>query len=272
MTQQIQNLGQPAAPYSPPPVPQPRSPYTAPEPRYGPPPQQPQPQYGQPQPQPQPQPQYGPPPAQYGPPAQQFGGPQPPAGPPAPPYGYGQPAAPAPRKSRTGLVVGIVVGVVVLAGLAVGAVFLFGSKSLDTAKAQTKIAELTKQQIGITPTDVSCPADVDLKSGTTFQCTAKLDGQAISYTVKETDDKGNVRVDSDNNLVLVSKVEESLGKQVGDQAGVQATATCDTGGKKVLVDSADKPISCTVTNAEDSSDTLDVQATVDSDGNVSWTS
>jgi hypothetical protein len=261
MTQQIQNPGQPAAPYSPPPVPQPRSPYTGPQPRYGP-PQQPQAQYGQPQPQ------YGPPPAQYAPPAEQFGPPQPPA----PPYGYGQPAAPAPRKSRTGLVVGIVVGVVVLAGLAVGAIFLFGSKSLDTAKAQTKIAELTKQQIGITPTDVSCPADVDLKSGTTFQCTAKLDGQAISYTVKETDDKGNVRVDSDNNLILVSKVEESLAQQVGDQAGVEANATCDTGGKKVLVDSADKPISCTVTNAEDSSDTLDVQATVDSDGNVSWTS
>jgi hypothetical protein len=262
MTQQIQNPGQPAAPYVPPPVPPQRNPYVAPEQQYG------QPQYAPPQPQPQfqppAQPQYGQP--QYGQPQGQFGPP------PAPPFGYGQPAAPAPRKRRTGLVVGIVVGVVVLAGLAVGAIFLFGSKSLDTAKAQTKIAELTQQQIGITPTDVSCPADVELKSGTTFHCTGKLDGQAISYTVKETDGKGNVRVDSDNNLILVSKVEESLAQQVGDQAGVEAKATCDTGGKKVLVDSADKAIPCTVTNAEDSSDTLDVQATVDSDGNVSWTS
>jgi hypothetical protein len=180
--------------------------------------------------------------------------------------------APAPKKRRTGLIVGAIVGVLVIAGLAVGAVFLFGSKSLDTAKAQTKIAELTKQQIGITPTGVSCPSDVELKSGTTFTCTAKLDGQAISYTVKETDDKGNVRVDSDNNLILVSKVEESLAQQVGDQAGVQATATCDTGGKKVLVDSQNKPINCTVVNADDSSDTLDVQATVDDQGTVSWTS
>lgn len=265
MTQQIQNPGQPAAPYAPPPVPQQPGRYAPPQAQYAP----QQPQYGRPPAQPQ----YGPPPAQFGPPQeQQYAAPQPPAGPPAPPYGYGQPPAPAPRKRRTGLVVGLVVGVVVLAGLAVGAVLLFGSKSLDTAKAQTKIAELTQQQIGITPTGVSCPADVALKTGTTFHCTATLDGQPISYTVKETDDQGNVRVDSDNNLILVTKVEESLAQQVGDQAGVEATATCDTGGKQVLVDSADKPIDCTVTNAGDSSDTLDVQATVDSDGNVSWTS
>jgi hypothetical protein len=180
--------------------------------------------------------------------------------------------APAPRKRRTGLIVGAIVGVLVIAGLAVGAIFLFGSKSLDTAEAQSKIAALTKQQIGITPTDVSCPKDVALKAGTTFQCTAKLDGQPISYTVKQTDDKGNVRVDSDNNLILVSKVEDSVAQQVGDQAGVTATATCDTGGKQVLVDSQNKPIDCTVVNSEDDTDTLDVQATVDDQGNVSWTS
>lgn len=237
MTQQISQPGQPAAPYGPP-----AGPYV-PIPRYE---QQPAPQYGPP---------------------------QPPAAPPAPPYGYGygRPTAPAPKQRRTGLIVGAIIGVVVLAGLAVGAIFLFGSKSLDTAAAQTKIADLTRQQIGITPTGVSCPDDVDLKAGTAFQCTATLDGQPISYTVKETDDQGNVRVDSDNDLILVSKVEESVAQQVGDEAGVKANATCDTGGKKVLVDSQDRPIHCTVVNAGDSTDTLDVQATVDDQGNVSWT-
>lgn len=298
MTQQISQPGQPAAPYGPP-----AGPYV-PAPRYGQEtaptgqPVQPEPQrqpaqqpaaYGQPpapygppqtaqqpvQPQAaQPQPsQYAQPPSPYGQqPAPQFGSPQPQAGPPAPPYGYGQPMAPAPKKRRTGLIIGAIVGVLVIAGLAIGAVFLFGSKSLDTAEAQTRIADLTKQQIGITPTDVSCPQNVDLKAGTTFQCTAKLDGQPISYTVKETDDKGNVRVDSDNNLILVSKVEESVAQQVGDEAGVQATATCDAGGKQVLVDSQNKPIPCTVVNTQDRTDSLDVQATVDDQGNVSWTS
>lgn len=247
MTQQISQPGQPAAPYPPPPGP------------YVPAPPQPR--------------QYGAPTNPYGQqPAPQYPGPQPPAGPPAPPYGYGEPTAPAPGKRRTGLIVGAVVGVLVLAGLAVGAVFLFGSKSLDTAEAQSKIAALTKQQIGITPTDVSCPQDVGLEAGTTFQCTARLDGQPISYTVKETDAKGNVHVDSDNNLILVSKVEQSVAQQVGDEAGVRATATCDTGGKQVLVDSQNKPIPCTVVNSDDHTDTLDVRATVDDQGNVSWTS
>jgi hypothetical protein len=260
MTQQISQPGQPATPYAPP-----AAPYV-PTPRYG--------QDAAPAAQPVPQ-QYAPPP--YTPA-------QPPAGPPAPPYGYGQPMgqpmgqsmgqpmAPAPKKRRTGLIIGAIVGVLVIAGLAVGAIFLFGSKSLDTAEAQTKIADLTHQQIGVTPTDVSCPQDVALKTGTTFHCTAKLDGQPITYTVKETDDQGNVRVDSDNNLILVSKVEQSVAQQVGDEAGVDATATCDTGGKKVLVDRQNTPIDCTVVNAEDDTDTLDVQATVDDQGNVSWTS
>jgi Domain of unknown function (DUF4333) len=285
MTQQISQPGQPAAPYAPPAgpyVPTPRygrEPVPAGQPAsYGQPPVQQPAQYGppstaQPQAAPQQPGQYGRPAAPYGQqPPPQYGTPQPPAVPPQPPYGYGQPKAPATTKRRTGLLVSAIVGVLVIAGLAVGAIFLFGSKSLDTAEAQSKIAALTKQQIGITPTDVSCPADVDLKAGTTFHCTAKLDGQAISYTVKETDDKGNVRVDSDNNLILVSKVEESVAQQVGDQAGVTATATCDTGGKQVLVDSQNKPINCTVVNSEDDTDTLDVQATVDDQGNVSWTS
>lgn len=280
MTQQISQPGQPgrpAAPYGPP-----AGPYV-PAPRYG---QEPAPMGQSVQPEPRPARQLGQPPvpqpSQYGQPPQYVSPqpqpqpqpqaqPQPPAWPPQAPFGYGQPMAPAPKKRRTGLIVGAIVGVLVLAGLAVGAVFLFGSKSLNTAEAQSKIAELTKQQIGITPTNVRCPADVDLKAGTTFQCTAQLDGQPISYTVRETDDNGNVRVDSDNNLILVSKVEQSVAQQVGDQAGVDATATCDTGGKKVLVDAQNTPIDCTVANAEDSTDTLDVQATVDDQGNVSWT-
>jgi hypothetical protein len=219
---------------------------------------------------PQPAPVY-PPQSGYPQPA---GYPQPPAGPPVPPppYAFAPPPAPPARTKRTGLIVGIVVGALVVAGLAVGAVFLFGTRSLDTAEAQTKIAELTRQQIGITPTGVSCPTGIAMTAGTTFTCTATLDGQPISYTVKETDDSGHVRVDSDNNLILVRKVEQSVAQQVGDEAGVTATATCDTAGRTVLVDKANTPIPCTVVNSDDPTDTLDVTATVDETGSVSWTS
>jgi hypothetical protein len=214
------------------------------------------------------------------PPAQQFAAPPaPPAGPYGPPTGpggyappgYGQPPAP-PRRKRTGLIIGIVAGVVVLAALAVGAIFLFGTKTLNTAEAEKQIGTITQKQIGTAPTDVQCPEDIAVQSGKTFTCTGTLDGQKVSYTVKETDDKGNVRIDADNKFVLLSKVEDAVATDVGDQAGVDATATCDGGGHTILVDGVGKPIDCTVTNTDDSTDTLDVTATVDADGNVDWTS
>ena len=241
---QIQHPAQPAAPYGAPPPP----PY----------PPQPQPAYEAPQqpyapPAPQPQLAYAPPPP-----------------PPSQPYAqYGQPPAP-PRKRRTGLIIGAVVGVVVIAGLVVGGLLLFGSKKLDTAEAQRQIAALTERQVGVAATAVSCPPDVAVAAGTTFSCTGKVDGQAVSFTVRETDDKGNVHINSDNSFVDIAKVEASVAKQVGDEAGVDATATCDAGGHKVLVDGVGKPISCTVTNSADPTDTLDVTATVDDNGDVSW--
>jgi hypothetical protein len=215
-------------------------------------PAQPAAPYGGPPPPYPPQPAYAPPP------------------PPYPPYAYGEPPA-RPERRRTGLIVGAVVGVVLLAGAIVGALLLFGSKKLDTAEAQRQIAQLTERQVGVAATGVSCPADVEVATGTTFRCTGTVDGQAVSFTVRETDDKGNVHIDSDDTFVDVAKVEASVARQVGAQAGVDATARCDTGGRTVLVDGVGKPISCTVTNSEDPTDTLDVTATVDDNGDVSWT-
>ncbi|MDH6125152.1 hypothetical protein [Kitasatospora sp. GP82] len=94
-------------------------------------PQQP-PQYGQP---PAP-PQYGAPqqPPQYGypqqpPAAQPYGAPQQPQyGQAQPQFGYQQQPTP-PQKSNTGVIVGVVVGVLVLAGGGLGAYALMGGKS-----------------------------------------------------------------------------------------------------------------------------------------------
>ncbi len=113
--------GQPSYPSSPP-YGQPSSPpYGQPqhgEPQYGGQPQYGQPQYGQPQ---YGQPQYGQP--QYGQPSQSAYG-----QPPQQPYGQypgGPPfAPPPPRKSRTGLIIGLVIGVVLLLGIGVGGVLL----------------------------------------------------------------------------------------------------------------------------------------------------
>ncbi len=202
----------------------------------------------------------------FGTPAPQYGPPAAPYGPPAP--GFGPP--PAPRK-RTGAIIGAVVAtVLVLSGLVVGALLLFGTKILDTAEAERQIAQLTEDQAGVAPTDVSCPADIEAEAGATFTCSASLEDQPISFTVRQTDDEGNVQISNDNSFVDIASVEASLTQQLSEVAGVEVVSTCDAGGHSVLVDGIGTPISCTVANAEDASDSVQVSATVDESGTVSY--
>jgi hypothetical protein len=213
-----------------------------------------------------PTPSFGPPAPQYGPPAAPYGPPAPPYGPPA--AGFGPP--PAPRK-RTGAVIGAVVAaVLVLGGLAVGALLLFGTKTLDTAEAEREIAQLTEEQAGVAPADVSCPADIVAEAGATFSCSGSLEDQPIAFTVTQTDDDGNVQITSDNSFFDVAIVEASLTEQLSEAAGVEVVTTCDAGGHSVLVDGVGTPISCTVANAGDASDSVDVTATVNENGEVSY--
>ena len=211
-----------------------------------------------------PTPSFGPTAPQYGPPPH----PPPPFGQPAP--GFGPPQAPAPR-SRTGLILGAVVaGVLVLGGLAVAAVLLLGTKIIDSGKAEQLIAQATLEQAGVAPTDVSCPSDIEAETGATFMCSAYLEGQPISFSVTQTDDEGNVDVESVNGFVDVATVEASLTEQLGAAAGVEVFSICHVDGHTVLVDGVGTPIPCTVTNAADPTDSVEVTATVDEDGEVSY--
>lgn len=209
------------------------------------------------QPTPPPGPQHAPPP-QYGLPA--YG---------PPPGGYAPP--PAPRKRRTGLVVAAVVGgVVLLGGLVVGALLLFGSRTLDSTDVERQISRVTADQTGVAPTDVSCPGDVAVEAGAAFGCTASLEGQPISFTVTQTDDDGGVEIASDDDFVDVAVVEAALEQQLGELTGVVVISTCDTGGRTVLVDAVGTPIPCFVDNAADATDTIQVEAFVDEAGAVSY--
>jgi hypothetical protein len=164
----------------------------------------------------------------------------------------------------------VVAGVVVLGVLAVGALLLFGTKTLDTVEAERQITQMTEEQAGVAPTDVSCPAEIEAESGATFTCTASLEDQPMSFTVTQTDDDGNVRVDSDNDFVDIATVEASLDQQWGELTGVDVVSTCDADGHSVLVDGIGAPIPCTVTNALDAADSVEITATVDGSGAVSY--
>jgi hypothetical protein len=196
------------------------------------------------------------------------GGPGAPYGPQNQGFGYQQPP-----KKKTGVIIGSLVGALILiGGLVVGAIFLFGSKTIDQADAQREVGQLGEQLLGVAPQDVSCPADVEVKSGGTFECTAKVDGQDVKFTVTQTDDNGNVEVTTDNKAVPVSDVEENISQQVEAAADttemVNADTKCDAGGRTVLVDPDGETLNCTVSNADDPSQNIGIVASVDKDGNV----
>jgi hypothetical protein len=164
-----------------------------------------QPQYGQ-------QPGYPQQPPQYGQPQQeQPGGAYPPSGPqPQQQYGqpgqydYGQPPGyPGPpqageKKSKKGLLIGIVALVVV--GAAVGvlgfvAPGFFVTKVFDNMAVQTGVTTIYKQKYS-EPTikDVTCPAQQEVKDGLTFECTANVAGKPVRVPITVKGTGGNYEV------------------------------------------------------------------------------
>ena len=184
------------------------------------------------------------------------------------PLAYPAPPAPAPqppRGSSAGKIIGVILAtVVVLGGLAAGALFLFAKPVIDEAKVQAEIVRITRDASGLEPTDVRCPTDVPLQAGNVFTCTAQLDGQQVTYTVKQNDDQGNVHIQS-SGLVVIDKIEKTLAERVSQNTGVTTVTADCANGKQVFVGGKGATFPCTVTNTEDPSDTLSVTATVTSD-------
>jgi hypothetical protein len=67
-------------------------------------------------------------------------------------------------------------------------------KKLQTDKLETQLGQQVKNQTGQSVTKVTCPTDVDVKSGATFTCDYTLtSGKKGVITVTQIDDKGHVR-------------------------------------------------------------------------------
>lgn len=167
------------------------------QPGYG---QQPMPGYGQPQ-----QPAYGQPQQPgYGQPAQpQYGQPaqpqyaQPGYGQPQygqqPGYGqapYGQPGYGAPKKSRTGLFLGLGALVVVVA---VGVVLLLtlGPTVLDSSAAERDVAAQFQEQYGVA-VELDCPEDMEVDDGASYDCTGTTEaGEEVTLRLTISDAENN---------------------------------------------------------------------------------
>ncbi|MCS3779740.1 DUF4333 domain-containing protein [Tsukamurella ocularis] len=113
---------------------------------------------------------------------------------------FGQPQPVGPKKSKTGLIVGIaaaaiiaIVAIVVLVGWLTGAFF---SKKFDNAKVNEGVTKVLNDSYNETDTkDVDCKTDgVKVKTGETFTCSATIGGKQKTVEVKVLDDNGKYQV------------------------------------------------------------------------------
>jgi hypothetical protein len=200
---------------------------------------------------------YGPPPA--GLPV------QPPLG------GYGAPPAPpAPRKRRTGLVVGGIAGaVVVLGGLGVGALALFGPSTLVTADVESEIVRITQEQAGVPAQGVDCPEDIAVEAGSSVTCTATVDGQPVTFTVTQDDDEGNLTI-THARLLPALEVEDAVSAQLSADVGEDVVAVCSAEGQTVIVNDPGTTIPCTAVNVADTTLQAEILVSVDGEGTVAY--
>jgi Domain of unknown function (DUF4333) len=86
-------------------------------------------------------------------------------------------------------IVGVIA--VLVAAVLVG-LLLFGSKSLDVDDLEADLTSQAAPELGTTPqaTEVSCPDDVDVETGTTFECQVTYDDREATIEIELTDDEG----------------------------------------------------------------------------------
>ena len=87
----------------------------------------------------------------------------------------------------------VLIGVVVVVAVGFGALALFGSKSLDTDDLESDLAGQVAPRVNAQEgtVEVSCPEDVDVEAGTTFECdVAHGESGTVTVEVELTDDDG----------------------------------------------------------------------------------
>ena len=111
-----------------------------------------------------------------------------------PQYGqqpYGQQPYGQPKKSKTGLIVGLVVLGVVIIAAAILLPILLSSTKLDPAATARDVSQQFEQREGVA-VDLTCPDDMKVESGATYQCTGTTDdGEDVTLTITISDAKAD---------------------------------------------------------------------------------
>lgn len=115
-------------------------------------------------------------------------------------------------------------GLPLLAALAITGCGASVGGGIDTDKAESEIRTLVEKQVGSGVKSVSCPDDVEEKKGDVFTCeVVGTDGSKGDVTVTQKDDEGNVNF----RAPFVQDAERLIADGVKGQSSVkEVTVTC----------------------------------------------
>jgi hypothetical protein len=180
------------------------------------------------------------------------------------------PEPPLAPQRKTGRAVGIAIAILAaLAALGGTALYFFGAKTLEPESVQNEIVRITQEAVGVTPTDVTCPDDIEARAGGTFTCTAIVDSRPMTYAVHQDNDQGDLTITYDR-LVRLDTVEAGLAAEVSSDIAIDVTVDCGPAGRTVIANAPGQPIDCTATNASDPTDSASMTATVDAEGTPAY--
>ena len=139
---------------------------------------------------------------------------------------------------------------------------------LDVAKLQDQIGTDLKKLTPEQEVTVSCPQSVSASAGATFDCTATVGGQTVTYVVTQTDGDGNVTYTRQEALMDLDTLERTVRTQLQEQVQGNWAVECGDKRSRLL---AEEPGATFVCKASDGSELVPVTVTVkDVEGNITW--
>lgn len=140
-----------------------------------------------------------------------------------------------------------------------------------TEEIQSKVKEISGEDL---ETSVDCPSGVTAEAGSTFECTATIDGQELTIEVTQTNDDGDLTYDQAQAVLSMQKAEDQISAGLVEQIGGQWTVSCAPDGHETIYISAVNDVwQCQAEGVNGDGQQLQapIQVTTTSlDGGIAW--
>jgi hypothetical protein len=137
-------------------------------------------------------------------------------------------------------------------------VLLAACSQIDPEKGEAQIKQMLEKN-GIKVVGVDCPENIKAKQGETFECMARLAGQAdLPVTVEQLDNEGNVRFGT-RGIVIAQLVEQGL-VETAKSRGADLKVDC---GERVRKATTGETFECKATSKTGETENIKIEVTDD---------